>query len=130
MAVRAPQVYPTFLDISGQREPSLGTREESAAAAFGGDVDRFLAECPLTALAQRRFPGSTALVAAGADDELYGPDADVVRAAAGAAGMTVVDVTVPGGHSWTVARAALTAALPALAGRLGLIAAPPPGGGG
>jgi S-formylglutathione hydrolase FrmB len=137
MAVRAPEVYPTFLDISGQREPSLGTREESAAAAFGGDQDHFLAQCPLTALGQRRFPHSTAMVAVGDSDDLYGPDAAAVRAAAEAAGMTVDDVTVPGGHSWTVARAALTTALPRLGQKLGLLAAGaapipagPAGGGG
>lgn len=121
LAVQAPDVYPTFLDISGQREPSLGTREQSAAATFGGDQDRFLAHCPLTALGQRRFPHSTAMIAVGDSDDLYGQDAVDVRAAATAAGMTVDDVTVPGGHSWSVARTALMTALPTLGDKLGLL---------
>jgi S-formylglutathione hydrolase FrmB len=121
LAVRAPDVYPTFLDISGQKEPTLGTREQSAAATFGGDQDRFVAQCPLTALGQHRFPHSTAMVAVGDSDDLYGPDAAAVRTAAGAAGMVVDDVTVPGGHSWSVARTALTTALPMLGEKLGLL---------
>jgi S-formylglutathione hydrolase FrmB len=120
LAVRAPQVYPTFLDISGQREPTLGTRQQTADAAFGGDQAQLLARCPLTELGAHRFPRSTAMVGGGDGDELYGPDAVAVRAAAAAAGMTVEDLTVPGGHSWTVARAALGAALPRLGGRLGI----------
>jgi S-formylglutathione hydrolase FrmB len=125
LAVQAPEVYPTFLDISGQREPTLGTRQQTADAAFGGDQSRLLAQCPLTVLGQRRFPHSTAMVAVGDSDDLYGPDAAAVRAAAVAAGMTVDAVTVPGGHSWTVARAALGMALPILGSRLGLVGAGP-----
>ena len=35
LATTLPQVYPTFVDISGQAEPTLGDRARTVAAAFG-----------------------------------------------------------------------------------------------
>jgi len=35
LAVRRPATYPTFLDISGQQEPTLGSHAKTVQAAFG-----------------------------------------------------------------------------------------------
>jgi S-formylglutathione hydrolase FrmB len=128
LAVRAPGVYPTLLDISGQREPSLGDHASTVAAAFDGDEARFDAVNPLDILASSSFPASAGLIVTGADDTDYGPDASVVSAATRAAGMDTHLLAVPGGHTWAVAISGLTAALPWLAGRTGLIdTTPAPG---
>jgi S-formylglutathione hydrolase FrmB len=128
LAVRAPDVYPTFLDISGQREPSLGDRASSVAAAFDGDEARFDAVNPLDVLATHTFPTSSGLIVTGADDTEYGSDASVVSAATRAAGMDTHLLAVRGGHTWAVAVSGLIAALPWLAGRTGLTdKAPAPG---
>lgn len=121
LAVRAPQVYPTFLDGSGQDEPSLGSHDETVAETFGGDETKFRAVNPLDLLAASRFPASAGVVTVGRDDPVYGPEARRVVDAAQAAGMSVQLARVPGGHTWAVAITALQTQLPWLAARLGLI---------
>ncbi|NMI00337.1 esterase [Pseudonocardia sp. K10HN5] len=121
LAVRRPLVYPTFLDISGQDEPSLGGRAKTVAATYGGDDTRFRAVNPLDILAGSRFPDSTGIVAVGRDDDVYGPQAARVVAAVRRAGMQVELLTLPGRHSWDVATGALETALPRLAARMGLV---------
>ncbi|OZM76381.1 alpha/beta hydrolase family protein [Pseudonocardia sp. MH-G8] len=121
LAVRQPGVYPTYLDISGQAEPSLGTRAQTVAAAFGGDQAAFRAVNPLDILTATTFPASTGIIAVGRDDPVYGPQARTVLAATRNAGMAVQLLEVPGGHTWPVATTALDTALPDLARRLGLL---------
>jgi S-formylglutathione hydrolase FrmB len=125
LAVRRPEVFPTFLDVSGQAEPTLGDRAQTVAAAFGGDEDAFRRVNPLDELRTARFPDTAGVLAVGADDPVYGPEAEQVRAAARQAGMTVTLKVTPGGHSWTLAVDALTGTLPWLAGRMGLLAPAP-----
>ena len=57
LALRRPAVYPTFLDISGRPEPTLGDHASTVQAAFGGDEERFRAVNPLDILAAGQFPG-------------------------------------------------------------------------
>jgi S-formylglutathione hydrolase FrmB len=118
--VRSPQIFPTFLDISGQDEPTLGTRTATVKAAFGGNTAAFLAVNPLTELATRRLPGSAAMLTAGDHDKIYGPQQQRVRQALQRAGVPVEFALIPGAHNWGVFGAALERALPWLAGRLGL----------
>lgn len=120
LAVDAPQTYPTFLDISGQTEPTLGSRAQTVAAAFGGDEERFREVNPLDVLATRHFPGSAGVIAVGAEDHVYGPGERTVLAATRAAGMATRLTELPGGHSWAVATTALTGSLSWIAGRGGL----------
>ncbi|WP_051581385.1 alpha/beta hydrolase [Pseudonocardia acaciae] len=120
LGVRAPATYPTFVAISGQDEPSLGDHAQTVAAAFGGDEARFQAVNPANLLATGRFPNSLAVIAIGAQDGDYLAGARRVAASARAAGMQVRYLEPPGGHSWTVAVAALGAALPLITPALGL----------
>ena len=121
LAVAHPSLFPTFFDGEGQERPTLGGLTRTVDAAFGGDVAAFDAVDPLHELAAHRYPGSAGIVVAGAHDSLYrGQDAVVARAAR-AAGMTVLDQVRPGGHSWEVAGPALSADLPWLSARMGLL---------
>ena len=124
LAVRRPDVYPTFLDISGQAEPTLGDRAGTVAATFGGDDAAFRKVNPLDELAAGKFPGSVGVLTVGADDPVYRPEAEQVVAAAQAAGMTVSLVELPGQHTWALAGDALTGALPLIAARTGLAPSP------
>ena len=127
MAVAAPRLYPTFLDISGQQEPTLGDHRKTVQAAYGGDEARYQAANPLSLLSRARFASTTAVLAFGADDHEYGPQALRVRDAVAKAGMAVTLMSLPGAHSWVIATAALRAALPILAERADIIAPPPAG---
>jgi hypothetical protein len=68
MAVRHPEIYPTFLDFSGESHPTLGDRARTLNPAFGGDQAAFDRVDPLTILRSRRFPDSEGVIATGGDD--------------------------------------------------------------
>lgn len=123
IAVRRPDDFPTFLDISGQREPTLGSRKRTVSAAFGGDLARFQAANPMDILASTHLIGSAAIIAVGANDHEYGPQASEVYEAARTAGISAQLLTFPGNHSWAVATVALRTALPWLAARANLLPA-------
>jgi S-formylglutathione hydrolase FrmB len=120
MAVNAPQVYPTFVDISGEAEPTLGDHAATVRAAFGGDEAAFAAVNPLDVLARATFPGTAGFLVAGEQDTEYGPQAQRVFAACKAAGMDVRLDVKPGGHTFEVWGPGLEDALPWLATRLGM----------
>ena len=128
MAVRHPDVYATFLDISGEAHPTLGDRARTVNQAFGGDQAAFDRVDPLTVLRARRLPGSAGVVATGRDDRDYGPQATQVVASARAAAMTIAALPLPGGHTWANASLALSASLPWISSRTGILdSTPPPG---
>jgi enterochelin esterase-like enzyme len=120
LAVRDPELYPTFVDISGQREPTLGSRSETVQAAFGGDAAAFAKVNPLDILAVKKFPTTFGVILVGADDGKFTPQQRDVFQACQTAGMHVQWVEVPGGHTAQVWRAALAKELPWIAERNGL----------
>ncbi|SDD45218.1 alpha/beta hydrolase [Rhodococcus tukisamuensis] len=120
MATNHPQRYPTFLDLSGQEEPTLGDRNRTLAAAFGGDAAKFAAVNPLDLLAAHPYPDSAGVFVVGGDDRDFKPGQRKVYEAARKAGMDVRYVEVPGGHSFAVWSAGLEGQLGWLAQRLGL----------
>lgn len=122
LAVAHPRLFPTFLDESGQREPTLGGHARTVTATFGGNEAAFDAVDPLHELARQRYPGSAGVVLVGTQDTDYRPQARVVAAAARAAGMSIAYVELPGSHSWPFWRAAFGRELPWLAARMGLVA--------
>lgn len=121
MAVNHPEVYSTFVDIAGQAEPTLGTRVDTVDQLFGGDEAAFLAINPVTIMATKSFPRTSAFIATAQDDPLSA-DAATVLAACKSAGMKTTTISVPGGHTWPMATAALTQSLPWLAARVALTA--------
>ncbi len=126
LAVAAPSTFPTVLVLSGQSEPTLGSRSQTLRERFGGSEAAFQAANPLDVLARRGFPESAAVVAVGEQDPLYRPQADALATGMRAAGMAVRRASAPGGHSWVVWRPVLSDELPWLGFRLSLTP-PPPG---
>jgi S-formylglutathione hydrolase FrmB len=113
-------VFPTFVDISGQRAPTLGSHARTVAAAFGGNEAAFNAVDPLHELKTRRYRRSAGFVIVGAEDRTYRPQAVEVAAAARAAGMSITFAELPGHHNWSVWRPALPRALSWLGSRMGI----------
>ena len=122
MTTRHTDLYPSFIDISGEREPAISAdRTQTIEAAFGGNTAAFEALTPLTLLGERHYPGAWGYFAAGADDTAFLRNTNEVSAAAQKAGMTVETQVVPGqGHSWAVPDAVTQPALEWLGPRLGL----------
>ncbi|NMM84476.1 esterase [Rhodococcus sp. SRB_17] len=121
MATNFPDVYPTFLDLSGQLEPSLGDRARTVDQIFGGNEAAFKKVNPIDILAGRKFPNSGGIVVVGSDDKDFKPGQQKVYDAAKAAGMDVKYLELPGGHSFVVWSAALQKELTWLSQRMGLI---------
>ena len=65
MVVNAPDVYKTFLDISGQTEPTLGTRKATVDAAFGGNSAAFTAVNPIDVMSKKESPDANGIFVAG-----------------------------------------------------------------
>lgn len=120
LAVRASDVYGNFIDLTGQREPTLSSRAETVKAAFGGDEAAFARVNPMDILARERFPRTAGVIVAGRDDTLYRRANAEVFEACRAAGMDVRWKELPGGHDWNVWRPGLYDSLPWLASRTGL----------
>ncbi|MDH6131222.1 S-formylglutathione hydrolase FrmB [Kitasatospora sp. MAA4] len=121
LAVNAPQVYGSFLDISGQSEPTLGSHGKTVDQAFGGDEAAFDAVDPLHVMARQSFPDTAASFVAGASDGEFRPQQETAYAAAVKAGMKATFGTVPGGHDWGTFRAALGGNIPWLARQTGIL---------
>ena len=122
LATNYPQVYPTFLDLSGQEEPTLGDRKRTVDEAFGGDEAAFIAVNPMDLMKTRRFPDTAGIIVVGKSDGAYRGGAQKVYQAAKDAGMDVQYVEVPGAHSFLVWSTGLRNEVDWLAKRMGLIA--------
>ncbi|WP_052706333.1 alpha/beta hydrolase family protein [Streptomyces rubellomurinus] len=120
LGVNAPDVYGTVLDMSGQEEPTLGTRAETVKAAFGGDGKRFDAVDPLQLMARRKFPDTSVAFVVGEGDGEFRPQMEKVYKAAQEAGMRTRFELMPGGHGWVVFRPGIARQIPWLAQQTGL----------
>ncbi|MGW5569735.1 alpha/beta hydrolase [Nocardia thailandica] len=120
IATNYPDRYPSFLDLSGDAEPSLGDRRQTVQAAFGGDTAAFERVNPPTLLRTRRYPNSAGALVTGTEDDTTLSAQRSIAAAARAAGMTITTRELPGGHNWSVWSAGLRIEMDWLAQRLGL----------
>ncbi|TCJ99456.1 alpha/beta hydrolase [Nocardia alba] len=121
MATNHPQIYPTFMDLSGDPEPTLGDRAHTIDAAYGGDTAAFDRVSPERLLRTRRYPGTAGIFVVGTDDQPGLQAQRTVAAAAQTAGMSIKTRELPGGHSWSVWSVGLRIAMDWLARRLELI---------
>ncbi|WP_098960290.1 alpha/beta hydrolase-fold protein [Pseudonocardia sp. N23] len=121
MATRHPDLFPSFIDLAGEREPAISAdRTQTVQLAFHGDTAAFDALTPLTLLSQKTYPNSWGFFAAGGDEPTTQQWMTEVSTAAKNAGMTVTTQIVPGqGHSWGVPTATLVPALDFLSPRMG-----------
>ncbi|WP_040800984.1 alpha/beta hydrolase [Nocardia higoensis] len=120
LATTRPQVYPTFIDMSGQAEPSLGDRSRTIDEGFGGDAEAFARNNPADLLTRNRYPDSAGSFVVGRSDKDYRAGLEQLVDTARAAGMDVHLTEVPGRHSFVVWSAGLEKELPWLSHRLGL----------
>lgn len=121
LAVAHPDLFPTFLDASGQQGPTLGDNARTIDRAFGGDAAAFAAVDPLQEMAQRSYPSTAGFLVVGQEDSHYLPQQRAVVDAARQAGMGITAEEIPGRHNWSVWGQALQDGLPWLAGRMGLV---------
>lgn len=123
LAAKYPEEFPTFIDVSGEEEPNLGSHEDTVARAFGGDEARFRAINPLDLLSGRQYPHSAGFFIVGSDDTAMMPGIQKLYAAAQAAGMSVHYWEAPGlGHDWGVPFTGLDRVMPWIGQRLGVTA--------
>ncbi|AYF75460.1 esterase [Nocardia yunnanensis] len=120
LATTAPEVYPTFLDFSGQAEPTLGDRARTVAKAFHGNDSAFRSVNPADQLGTRRYSDSAGVFVVGASDDRYRPDQEALCAKAVGSIASVDCHLVSGGHDWRVWSTALARQMPWLTHRLGL----------
>lgn len=120
LATQAPRLYPIFVDISGQLEPTLGNRHLTISKVFGGDAAAYLRVDPIVVLAHIRFPGDAGVFVGGVNDSVYTPQQWMMYLAARHAGMQVTFMKLPGGHDWRVWRGGLERNVAWLAARLGI----------
>jgi S-formylglutathione hydrolase FrmB len=115
-----PDIYPNFVDISGQPEPTLGSgtaaRKHTVDTAFSGDESRFKAVNPADLLANKTYPTSAGWFLWGAADPDTKTGQQQLFTAAQAAGMTAQQWEVPGtGHDWDTVTNGLRHVLPWIA---------------
>jgi S-formylglutathione hydrolase FrmB len=120
LSTQAPRLYPIFVDISGQIEPTLGSRQLTISRAFGGDAAAFARVDPIVVLARTRFPRNAGVFVGGTSDRVYTPQQRIMYLTARHAGMQVTFMLLPGGHDWRVWRGGLEHNVAWLAGRLGI----------
>ena len=113
VVTNAPNAYGSFLNFSGQSEPTIGNRQKTVAAFFGGDEAAFLKVNPANLLADAAKSGSPKYkhiqgrFYSGARDKTSTRALSDLNDAANKAGMNTTFIQVPGGHSFQVWRAAL-----------------------
>jgi S-formylglutathione hydrolase FrmB len=154
LAVMHPELFSAFVDIAGDRAPSIGTQEATLAKLFGGNTAAQADFDPVTVMNRHGrytglsgwfdIPGSPgARNMAHPTDRATSPDlaavdsdpsanpegqdaaANALCETATANGISCAVVTQPGKHDWPFAAGAFEASLPWLASVLGTPAVEP-----
>jgi enterochelin esterase-like enzyme len=122
MGTRHPDIYASVLAFSSEREPALAKeRQKTIDAAFGGDVEAFDKQTPLSIMQETRFEGHAIYFGAGSRDPEFLVYMDELAGAARRAGFSVQAQPVANtGHSWEAASKGLPAALDFMAARWGI----------
>ncbi|MEU6643673.1 alpha/beta hydrolase-fold protein [Saccharomonospora sp. NPDC046836] len=119
LSLRHPDVFPSFLDISGDVGPNLGSRASTIQYLYGGDAAAWAAHDPRTVLAAHRGPWRVhGVFAAGVAEPAHIGPARMLAAAASRAGLDAGVHVEPGAHSWSFAARMFGQQLPWFAGQL------------
>lgn len=123
LALRHPDVYPLFVDISGQDEVTLGSRARTINEGFGGDEAAFRRNNPADMLAAGKFPNTAGVLTVGVFDKQFMPMQRKMFELCQRAGVDVQWREVTGGHDWRGWSGGLDASMEWLGARMGLVAA-------
>ena len=125
---RSPGTFRTFLAISPEEHPTLGSEERTISQGFGGNRAAYEANDPLSLMAAAppgRYERIAGILSVGRQDERYLGAVPVLAEAAAKAGMTVTTRQYDGGHTWAVWGQALADQVDWLGGRLGITRSQP-----
>lgn len=122
MGTAHPDIFPSVLAFSAEREPALAKdRNKTIADSFDGDVSAFESRTPLTMMRERSFAGSGVYFAAGATDNEFTNYMHELSEAAGKAGFQTEEHSIRNaGHSWDAVVRGMPGGLDFLATRWGL----------
>lgn len=117
LGVMHPELFATFVDISGDLGPTTGTKAQTITRLYGGDAAAWAHFDPLTVLAGHpRYPGSAGWFDTTGDPAGAGRSELVAArqlcAAAAGDGIACTVHTRAGRHTWQNAARAFTDALP------------------
>ena len=108
IATTAPDAYGGYIDMSGQREPLAGTKQETVDKYFGGDPQTYRENNPRDLLGDtRKYVGIPVRFIVGEDDRDYRPGIEELYGLAQQAGMNATLTVLPGGHDFRVWREGL-----------------------
>ncbi|ARC57371.1 hypothetical protein AS850_09815 [Frondihabitans sp. 762G35] len=121
-ATAHPDVFGSFIDVSGERYPTMRTDEVAIQAGFRGSVTAYDRAKPENILRKHgRYVDEQAVFAVGATDTHYGAIMTLMSGKAEAAGITVARYVSPHtGHDWTTASNGFASGIGALYPRFGL----------
>ncbi|MGY3261252.1 alpha/beta hydrolase [Frigoribacterium sp. 2355] len=119
-----PDLFSTFIDVSGELGPSIGDEKTTIDQGFAGNRAAYEAAQPQAIMAAHGpYADTAAFFAVGATDGRYGQIMTANSAAAAKAGMTVTRYVSPGsGHDWTTATNGFAHGIGRFYPRLGLSA--------
>ncbi|MEO7015988.1 MAG: alpha/beta hydrolase-fold protein [Leifsonia sp.] len=97
--VKYPELFANVMDVSGEAFPGAEQAPTVLKDIFHGDLAAYNAVKPTTFMAHNRYPGTTAIFTAGANDPAYTDTALKMTDAARDCGMNAHSYLVPnGGH--------------------------------
>lgn len=123
VVTNAPDAYGTFLNFSGQKEPTVGDHVKTVQQFFGGDEEQFRAVNPADLLrnSDGLYSHLQGRFVAGEKDLHSREDLSYLHKLASEAGIDSTYEEVPGGHSYQVWRVALRNNMDFVAKRGGLL---------
>lgn len=107
IATTHPEAYGSFIDLSGEAEPTIGSHTATVETFFGGNEAAYQAQNPAHVLTTRRYDGLCGVFIAGTQDVHAQSALTDLSAHARAAGIPAYYGTLPGGHSFEVWRTGL-----------------------
>jgi enterochelin esterase-like enzyme len=119
LAVRKPERYGRFLDISGEAQPLEGTKAQTISALFG-DAAAYAAINPVDIMARKGFPQTAGRVVVGTSDPSR-PELPRLLEDCRRAGMDMSFAELPGEHTWRVWAPALETSLDWLSAKTRLV---------
>ncbi len=119
-----PDVFGSFIDVSGERYPTLDSDADALHDAFSGSTTLYDEAKPENIMAAHGpYADTLAVFAVGANDQHYGAIMPIMSAAAASHGIHVARYISPGtGHDWTTASNGFASGIGVLYERFGLAA--------